>query len=141
MNNNNNVKENKIIIAIGDDIIAENKEFDIAKLSNYDLGRILSKVRVIKDLIADIEKEATRRASEECVRFDGYFLREGATRQYFANEPEIVRILEENGIDPWQPKKLRTVASVKKEIGEKLFKELIPFVITEKGNTCLVEKK
>ena len=113
----------------------------LSTLSDTVLNDILLKGDTIKEFFDRAKAEATRRAIYNKTQFTGFKLRNGSERRFFVNEEAVADILEQHGVNPWQPKKLRTLSSIEKEIGTTAFKELEPYVMTEETAPTLVAVK
>jgi hypothetical protein len=65
-------------------------------------------------------------------------LRKGSKRRFFVDDEAVAKILEQHGVNPWAPKKLRTLREIETEIGTTAFKELEPYVSETESEPSLV---
>ncbi len=86
----------------------------------------------------DIKAYCLKKAVEGGKKWKGYKLVESVTKRKITDEAAVVRILTDNGYDPYAPKKLMSITDLQKLLGKAQFTELIGgYVAKPKGQAVL----
>ena len=113
---------------------------DKALLATEEIAEILGK---IDDLISwgnDIKEFALTEALRG-VHIPGYKLVEGRSNRKYTDENEVIRVLQENNLNPFDEPKLLTITELVKRIGKAKFVELVDkYVYKPTGKPTLVEE-
>lgn len=113
-------------------------EMAITAMSDDVLHNVLLNSETIIRFLERAKLEATRRAVCDGKQYAGFKLRKGSKRRFFVNDEAVAKILEQHGVNPWAPKKLRTLREIETEIGTAAFKELEPYVSETESEPSLV---
>lgn len=113
---------------------------DKALLATEEIAEILGK---IDDLISwgnDIKEFALTEALRG-VHIPGYKLVEGRSNRKYTDENEVIRVLQENNLNPFDEPKLLSITELVKRIGKAKFVELVDkYVYKPTGKPTLVEE-
>ena len=86
----------------------------------------------------DIKVYCLKKAVEGGKKWKGYKLVESVTKRKITDEAAVVRILTDNGYDPYAPRKLMSITELQKLVGKAQFTELIGgYVAKPKGQAVL----
>ena len=113
---------------------------DKALLTTEEIAEILGK---IDDLISwgnDIKEFALAEALRG-IHIPGYKLVEGRSNRKYTDENEVIRVLQENNLNPFDEPKLLSITELVKRIGKSKFVELVDkYVYKPTGKPTLVEE-
>ena len=113
---------------------------DKALLATEEIAEILGK---IDDLISwgnDIKEFALTEALRG-VHIPGYKLVEGRSNRKYTDENEVIRVLQENNLNPFDEPKLLSITELVKRIGKAKFVKLVDkYVYKPTGKPTLVEE-
>ena len=94
-----------------------------ATLDAVEIAAILPQVDQLVRWAEDIKDYALTQALSG-TRYPGFKLVEGRSNRKYSNEAEVARVVAEAGYDPYE-KKLLGVTAMTKQLGKKLFDELL----------------
>lgn len=107
-------------------------------LTVEEIAEILGKIDDLISWGSDI-KEFALAESLKGTHYPGYKLVEGRSNRKLTDEDEVIKILEANGVDPYE-RKLISISEITKRIGKAKFIELIDkYVYKPAGKPTLVE--
>lgn len=107
-------------------------------LTVEEIAEILGKIDDLISWGSDI-KEFALSESLKGIHYPGYKLVEGRSNRKLTDEDEVIKILEANGVDPYE-RKLISISEITKRIGKAKFIELIDkYVYKPAGKPTLVE--
>jgi hypothetical protein len=98
-----------------------------ATLAPEEIAKILPQTDQLVRWAEDIREYALAQALNG-TKFPGFKLVEGRSNRKFTNEAEVAKIVTEAGYDPWE-KKLLGVTAMTKQLGKKVFAELLSGLI------------
>jgi hypothetical protein len=94
-----------------------------ATLTEEEIAEILPQLDQMIGWAEDIKAHALKEALKGTA-FPGYKLVEGRSTRRFNDENAVAKAVAEAGYDPWE-KRLQTITSLTKQMGRKLFNELL----------------
>ena len=103
--------------------LAKHEFADPPTLAPEEIARILPRLDQLVRWAEDIKEYALAQALNG-TRYPGFKLVEGRSNRKYSNEAEVARIVTEAGYDPYE-KKLLGVTAMTKQLGKKLFSELL----------------
>ena len=107
-------------------------------MTDEEIEDILPKLDGVMDYCEDIKSYCLKKAVENGKKWKGYKLVESSTKRKITDEAAVAKILEENGYDPYAPRKLMTITELQKLVGKKQFTDLIgAYVAKPKGQAVL----
>lgn len=111
---------------------------DKALMSLEEIAEILGKIDELVSWANDIKDYALAEALKG-KQIPGYKLVEGRSNRKYTSEDDVIRVVEEAGLDPFE-KKLLSIAELTKRLGKAKFIELIDkYVYKPSGKPTLVE--
>jgi len=116
------------------------KEQNKDLLSNEEIAEILTKIDDLVSWGNDI-KEFALSESLKGVHYPGFKLVEGRSNRKYTDENEVIKTLQDNGLDPFDEPKLLSITELTKRIGKAKFIELVDkYVYKPTGKPTLVEE-
>lgn len=113
-----------------------------ALLSHDEIGEILAKADQLQQWAKDVQDSALDQAEKHGVKFPGWKLVEGRSNRKFTDEVAVAEMLliEGYGEDKiYQPRKLFGITEMTKNLGKKLFEEILgPYIEKPPGKPTLV---
>nr|DAW55506.1 MAG TPA: Protein of unknown function (DUF2800) [Caudoviricetes sp.] len=107
-------------------------------MTDEEIEAVLPKLDGVMDYCEDIKSYCLKKAVENGKKWKGYKLVESSTKRKITDEAAVAKILEENGYDPYSPRKLMTITELQKLVGKKQFTDLIgAYVAKPKGQAVL----
>lgn len=111
---------------------------DKALMSLEEIAEILGKIDELVSWANDIKDYALAEALKG-KQIPGYKLVEGRSNRKYTSEDDVIRVVEEAGLDPFE-KKLLSIAELTKRLGKAKFIELVDkYVYKPSGKPTLVE--
>lgn len=109
-------------------------------LSIEEIAEILTKIDDLVSWGNDI-KEFALSESLKGVHYPGFKLVEGRSNRKYTDENEVIKTLQDNGLDPFDEPKLLSITELTKRIGKAKFIELVDkYVYKPTGKPTLVEE-
>ena len=116
------------------------KEQNKDLLSIEEIAEILTKIDDLVSWGNDI-KEFALSESLKGVHYPGFKLVEGRSNRKYTDENEVIKTLQDNGLDPFDEPKLLSITELTKRIGKAKFIELVDkYVYKPTGKPTLVEE-
>ena len=116
------------------------KEQNKDLLSIEEIAEILTKIDDLVSWGNDI-KEFALSESLKGVHYPGFKLVEGRSNRKYTDENEVIKTLQDNGLDPFDEPKLLSITELTKLIGKSKFIELVDkYVYKPTGKPTLVEE-
>jgi len=107
-------------------------------MTDDEIEEILPALDSIICYCEDIKAYCLKKAVEGGKKWKGYKLVESVTKRKITDEAAVVRILTDNGYDPYAPRKLMSITELQKLVGKAQFTELIGgYVAKPKGQAVL----
>lgn len=106
-------------------------------MTDEEIEALLPKLDGIVTYIDDIKEYCLKKAIEG-KKWKGYKVVESVTKRKISDEDAVVRILTDNGYDPFSPKKLMSISELQKMLGKTQFNDLVGnYIIKPKGQAVL----
>lgn len=107
-------------------------------MTDDEIEEILPALDSVINYCEDIKAYCLKKAVECGKKWKGYKLVESVTKRKITDETAVVRILTDNGYDPYAPRKLMSITELQKLVGKAKFTELIGgYVAKPKGQAVL----
>ena len=107
-------------------------------MTDDEIEEILPALDSIICYCEDIKAYCLKKAVEGGKKWKGYKLVESVTKRKITDEAAVVRILTDNGYDPYAPRKLMSITELQKLVGKAQFTELIGgYIAKPKGQAVL----
>lgn len=107
-------------------------------MTDDEIEEILPSLDSVISYCEDIKAYCLKKAVEGTRKWKGYKLVESATKRKITDEVAVVKILTDNGYDPYAPRKLMSISDLQKLVGKAQFNDLIGDYVTKpKGQAVL----
>ena len=117
--------------------VVESKK-DKTLLSNEEIEAILPKLDEIIDYVTDLKDYCLKKAISGH-KWSGYKLVVSKVSRKISDEKAVIKICEQEGVDPYANKKLAGITELTKRLGKDKFKEKInPYITIQEGSYVLV---
>ena len=111
---------------------------DKTLLSNEEIETILPKLDEIIDYVTDLKDYCLKKAISGH-KWSGYKLVVSKVSRKISDEKAVIKICEQEGVDPYANKKLAGITELTKRLGKDKFKEKInPYITIQEGSYVLV---
>ena len=118
------------------DTVVKLKKPDL--MTDDEIEEILPALDSIISYCEDIKAYCLKKAVEGTRKWKGYKLVETATKRKITDEVAVIKILTDNGYDPYAPRKLMSISELQKLVGKAQFNDLIgEYVAKPKGQAVL----
>lgn len=122
----------------------EKGELDTTCLNENDFKMILSRIKLIKSWLGDVEDYCIENILNGTLNVPGYKVVEGRSNRVYADPDKVVEVLVASGYPEATlfEKKLLTITKLEKEVGKNKFNELVgEYVDKPQGKPTVVEIK
>ncbi|MGI6710952.1 MAG: DUF2800 domain-containing protein [Bacilli bacterium] len=109
-------------------------------MTDEEIEALLPKLDGIITYVDDIKEYCLKKAIEG-KKWKGYKVVESVTKRKISDEDAVVRILTDNGYDPFAAKKLMPISELQKMLGKTQFNDLVGgYIIKPKGQAVLAQE-
>ena len=110
----------------------------VEMLTDDEIEELLPKLDELIQYATDVKDFALKKAMNGH-RWKGFKLVHAKTQRKIGNEEAVIKVLKENGYDPYANQKVASITELTKRIGKKKFNELVnPYVTIQEGSISLV---
>ena len=110
----------------------------VEMLTDDEIEELLPKLDELIQYANDVKELALKRAMKGH-KWKGFKLVHAKVQRKIGDEEAVIKVLKDNGFDPYANQKIATITELTKRLGKEKFKELVnPYITIQEGSILLV---